>query len=568
MKQECAAANGVEYQQPSETEEPNETKTRRRKMRHKLQNIAKRKKEQKTEQAARCRRRQENKRFRRHERYLKQACEIIGARESKRVNYVGPADDETPAATKARRRMLRRKLAKTDVEYVCCAEEYPHRQIVGKDSEPTAIKDLESIDVTSILLNFLGLSWDFTEAPACTTLKLNLRKSSSSEYMETLYMEDLDDDSLADDVVQFYEGKNIDPRASVDDESLDSIYSISHPDNQPTFLYPSGIGHDYNPRNCKCNIFDVGRLDKHRYCREIGEHGMQFFSGHRRVIEPGRRKYKTVCIASNYMKKINIDGEALRALADEITGPVEGLSMKRTIRVLNGEQRVIDPNINYVGQERHPTMDVDIERIECIENGTVHLDQRQEKKKFSITAQGGKITLAYESFYSAKYRGDPDDNYHLFRLWLEPMQVKYTFNVESLLSCEVRINDCFLTGSTLGECQKFSYRNMRWSDAIYKQISHMWDVDYWFDELSVDVLVGPLDASEEETETTVIEDIEDKEELNALLRNVYAPLFSSRRPWKEVVFICVDFTDNILEKSSILHSLALTKLKENTTTPT
>lgn len=97
LKQECAAIDGFEYQHPSETETQTQTFTRRRKLRHDMQKIAKA-----------ARKRQETARFQRQEHSFEHACKVRG------VQYVGPKPIETEARTKARRRMLRRKLAKAE----------------------------------------------------------------------------------------------------------------------------------------------------------------------------------------------------------------------------------------------------------------------------------------------------------------------------------------------------------------------------------------------------------------------------------------------------------------------
>jgi len=97
LKQACAAIDGFEYQHPSETETQTQTFTRRRKLRHGMQKIV---------EAAR--KRQETARFQRQEHCLEHACKVRG------VQYFGPKPIETEARTKARRRMLRRKLAKAE----------------------------------------------------------------------------------------------------------------------------------------------------------------------------------------------------------------------------------------------------------------------------------------------------------------------------------------------------------------------------------------------------------------------------------------------------------------------
>ncbi len=80
LKQKCLL-NGVEYEGPSPTESTNETKVRRALIRRKIDRI-----NEDVHQPA-VPKRQRNRRFQRHENYIKRACEIEGGN----VEYVPPS---------------------------------------------------------------------------------------------------------------------------------------------------------------------------------------------------------------------------------------------------------------------------------------------------------------------------------------------------------------------------------------------------------------------------------------------------------------------------------------------
>jgi hypothetical protein len=103
LKQKCLL-NGVEYEGPSPTESTNETKVRRALIRRKIDRI-----NEDVHQPA-VPKRQRNRRFQRHENYIKRACEIEGGN----VEYVPPSPLESPAQTKSRRGKLRGQISRLE----------------------------------------------------------------------------------------------------------------------------------------------------------------------------------------------------------------------------------------------------------------------------------------------------------------------------------------------------------------------------------------------------------------------------------------------------------------------
>ena len=125
------------------------------------------------------------------------------------------------------------------------------------------------------------------------------------------------------------------------------------------------------------------------------------------------------------MDLLNISGDELRRLANDATGTMEGLNMRRTISIFfrdgGGIFQYVDP-VPDVGTGMTTTT-LDIEHVEEIRNGEVIFDLRPEIKLFEITGVGGSPLYATGKVDNACYESCPEDlKKNVYRFFL-PMQI-------------------------------------------------------------------------------------------------------------------------------------------------
>jgi len=282
------------------------------------------------------------------------------------------------------------------------------------------------------------------------------------------------------------------------------------------------------------------------YCHEIG---VSFHVGSSRNVL-GRRY-----IASNILKQINIDGQELCRLANNITGSAKGLRTRRTINYFiirrDGEpQRFVDP-----GPEEHVLkFEMDVDDIDIIIDGEIHKDTTPQKQMFEITGKGGLPIYAVGDINNAQYDSnieDTDRSLHIFGVPLISTVLQRN-QLKTLLSSEVRINGKMFI--TVGESSRtLSYIEGTGGDR-YKVVTHTlerhYDESEWgnYECLNLCVKFGPLP---EDWEVTDYKDDEDDDPYILLMKKSFP-----------IEFTAVNFIDSNLRKGSTLHSIAVAQLEQ------
>ena len=260
------------------------------------------------------------------------------------------------------------------------------------------------------------------------------------------------------------------------------------------------------------------------------------------------KKTSRCTVASSQLQQINISGEDLRSMANKLTGGKEGLQMKRTIHAFRYRHEVWGELHRMSGGSwRTDNYHVDIEDINEIVDGRIRIDVRPEMKQFKVTGAGGKPSYATGSIFEARYNGDVEDNFHNFELSLEPTSQHCKKN--NLLSAEIHIDRDLVATLDESVAEKTYSVVERGNDGrLYKVVSHYWERNYWYDQLSLDVRFGPLDegsVGEEEVGVYVDGDVDPYK------------LLMLGRGKMSLEFVGVSFVENVLKKGGILHQIAV-----------
>lgn len=482
-----------EYVGPPPTESTvAQTQTRRRRLQSKIDGALA---QQTTPDplAAAAAKRQANPRFKRAEYDIKEECErVLGAND-----YEGPSTMETSDRTSWRRGKMRRKISQ--------ARNPKEKKMGASQFNLSSFDDAESLNVTDILLGACGIKDVQRQiAASCSYFKKRICSKNASH-----------------GVLLYTMGES-------DNNDADNKKKMNH---------------------CNFGCVPIG------YCCEIGDNGMHFSSGHRRVFAQELGHWITMShwVGPNLLKQINIDGETLRGLVDASTGGRKGLQMRREVSIFkscwhsdSGEKprAIIDPDPMDIKRGRWYS--ADIEDILYISDGIITFDDRPDKTKFKVTGAGGKPSYATGSIFGAYYNGYVEDNFHSFGVTLE--QASGQCKMNNLLSAEIHINGEIVT--TLGESDNTDSAVLCKDGKMYKRVVHNWGLSYWYDMLTVDVVYGPLKTNPDEIfdEDTESELEDDQDPYNLLMRqpkNV------------KIDFVELSVVDNVLKKGGTLHHIAL-----------
>jgi len=278
------------------------------------------------------------------------------------------------------------------------------------------------------------------------------------------------------------------------------------------------------------------------YCHEIG---VSFqFGKSRKVL--GRRY-----VAFNLLKQINIDGQILCSLANDITGSAKGLRTKRTINYfIKGRSCYVDP-----GPDEVPKYEMDVDDIAVIIDGEIHKDKYPQKLMFEITGKGGLPIYAVGDVNNAQYVSDIEDTDQSVHQFSVPLmsKVMQQYQLKTLLSSEVRINGkLFIT--VRESSQTYSHIEGTGGDR-YKVVTHeltrSYDESEWGNHecLNLSVKFGPLPEDWDVTDYEY--DIDN---------DPYRLLIKKSLP---IEFTEVSFIDSNLRKGSTLHSIVVTQLEQD-----
>jgi hypothetical protein len=262
-------------------------------------------------------------------------------------------------------------------------------------------------------------------------------------------------------------------------------------------------------------------------------------------------RWKKLSVEERIMDLLNISGDELRRLANDATGTMEGLNMRRTISIFfrdgGGIFQYVDP-VPDVGTGMTTTT-LDIEHVEEIRNGEVIFDLRPEIKLFEITGVGGSPLYATGKVDNACYESCPEDlKKNVYRFFL-PMQKKGSCrpDADDIKSAEIYINGTYAT--SVEYCQYYSSSFDKCGGSYYKFIYHYFGSDSgshfsnpwgWYNSMSLLVRVGPISKT---LIDKLCEEVKGNDPFQLLREN----------PHMSVRFQCMTFDERNLKKEHKLH---------------